>query len=406
MNDFIDKLLQKEVQQFIHKHRNDDEMVLVLKNKTIAGVPAAWLADQIVGRRKAEQKLPSWARASGIIYPGRLALEQCSSEATAVFKSSILRKLCKGNGPFNGLDLSSGFGVDDHYISQWAWLTRVEPDTRLLLINSHNQRQVGGIPSVYKNTDAESFLQESEDHFDFAFIDPSRRKTGEKVYRLDDCEPDVVRLLPLILEKSSFLLLKASPMLDIERACQQLQKVLQVWIVSVGNECKELLFHVHPKAGGETLRTAVELSQDGNPVWEFSFFPSEERSTRVLWAEPQEYIYDPPVALLKAGAFNWIASHWGLSKLAPDSHLYTSDRLLETFPGRIFRVVNHHKLDKKLSSLFEGGFVNVISRNYPLSVEQILRHTGLKEGGKDYLICTRAIKRKFVMRAARIFPDN
>ncbi len=402
MNDFIPKLLQQEVQRFIFDHKNDDERELVLRNKTIAGVPAPWLADQIVGRRKAEQKLPSWAHATDIIYPGRLALEQCSSEATAVFKSSILRKLCNGNGPFNGVDLSSGFGVDAHFISQWALLTRVEPDADLLLINNHNQTQLGGIPSHYLNLDAKTFLHQSKDFFDFAFIDPSRRKTGQKVHRLEDCLPDVLHLLPLILEKSSFLLLKASPMLDIERACQQLQKVVQVWIVGVGNECKELLFHVHPNAGGEALRTAVELSQDGNPVWEVSFFPSEEQSTKVLWAEPQGYIYDPPAALLKAGAFKWIASHWGLSKLAPDSHLYTSDSLLQTFPGRIFRILNHHKLDKKLSSLFEAGFANVISRNYPLNVDQILNQTGLKEGGKDYLICTRGIKKKFVMKAARI----
>lgn len=402
MSEILESLLKDEVQQFIYEHENDDVHALVLRHKHIAGVPSALVAEQILSRKKARTKLPKWYQARKIIYPPAIALEQCSSESTARYKSSILRNLINKKGTIKGLDLTAGFGVDSHFFAEWADMTCVEPNSELIEIDLNNLNGLGGRKQSFISGEAETYLTHHNSTYDFIYIDPSRRSDGRKVFMLNDCLPDILQFLDKILQHTPLLLIKTSPLLDIQLACQQLQTVTHVWVVSVDNECKELLFLVERKAEGEPQRIAVGLLASGIPRTELSFRRSEEKAASVVFSDPLEFLYEPGAAVLKAGAFRLVAAKFGLFKLAPDSHLYTSSKKLEDFPGRIFRTKGHYKLDKKLKNIFDSGYANILLRNYPMTVKGVMAKTGLREGGQEYLICTRGVAANFVMKAEKI----
>ena len=221
------------------------------------------------------------------------------------------------------------------------------------------------------------------------------------MYRLADSEPDVVALQSEFFNRATPVLIKTSPLLDLQQGRRELQRVAEIIIVAVENECKELLFLLCETSSGEPSIRAVDLKRSGEVKSSVSFTLDEEKKSVVAFSPPLTYLYEPNAAILKAGAFKWIAQKYQLKKLAPSTHLYTSDQLLN-FPGRSFKIVRFVKADKKLKGLFPNGYVNIISRNYPLSVEEIKKKTGLKEGGEQFLICTQDEKEKLVMVAERV----
>lgn len=386
MEDFLTRITRPEAQQFIISHENSDVQALLLAHREILGMPSAWIATQIQGRRKAREKLPLWYKTPGIVYPPSLALEQCSSELTARYKQQLV------NG-HQAADLTAGFGVDAYFMSQsFTRLAYVEPDLGLLELARHNHPLLGANNLNYHGQSADDFLKRSTESFDVLFLDPSRRQGSQKVYRLQHCAPDVAALKNTLLKKSLQVWIKASPLLDLKQAQKELGPVDQLIVLAVENECKEILIHLRrdPEKRLPTIH-AVQLDKSGVPT-PFAFTWELEKAATSTYSAPLAYLYEPNAAILKSGAFKLIGEQYELSKLAPDTHLYTSEEQKPEFPGRLFRVIEHVTLHSGLHAQFENGCANILTRNYPLSVDEILRKTGLREGGHFYLICARGEK--------------
>jgi hypothetical protein len=397
--DILNLLTAIEVQQFICLHENEDAKALVLKRKTILGIPTAVLADQINGRKKAKTKLPCLYETKNIIYPRSLSLEQSSSEITAKFKARLL------NEGQRFLDLTGGFGVDTFFFAEvYKEAHYVETNSELLAIARHNHRQLGNLSNIqYHNTSAEDFLHTSDLRFDVIYVDPSRRSKGnQKVFKLSDCTPDVPMMLNRLFGKADILLLKTSPLLDIQQALKELSFVEKVIVVSVQNDCKELLFFCRKNFSGEPVIEAVNIIP-GKSVDTFQFVFSSERREKVTYAEPLTYIFEPNTSVLKAGAFKSIASRFDLYKIQTNTHLYTAEKISENFPGRIFRIISRIKPEStSVKAYLPEGKANIITRNYPLTPDQLKKKIGLNDGGDKYVIGFSGTRCKHLVVAERI----
>ncbi len=414
--------INKDLQAFLLANENADERNLVLRHNLIHGVPSSIVADQISGRRKAKTKLPKFYQAVDIFYPPSIHVEQCSSELTAQFKAKIIAAALD-NARTNassvlktGIDLTGGFGVDAFFISQACeQLHYVEPNTALLEIARLNHEVLGATGIRHHAMTAEAFMKSSDQRFDFAFIDPSRRNNTKKVFRLAECQPDIVRLLPIILEKADRVLLKASPLLDLHQGLIELKTVDKIFVVAVDHECKEVLLLCSRAGVVEPALMGVNLSSrfPGNKkgIEEFSFTFAEETNSKSVFSDPLTYLYEPHSWILKAGAFKTVGRRFSLFKLQVNTHLYTSDQLVESFPGRIFRIENRSKGLRTLSEKpgttrlkedFPEGKANVFVRNYPLSPDQLKKKLKLRDGGEKYLIGFSGAKEKFLVAAARV----
>lgn len=391
----IKKIAEVALQEFIFEHEKDDEDKLVLKHKEILGVPTAWVASQIKARKRSAYKIPSYYKTKGIVYPPSINLEQSSSEATARFKASIVSKWITSNKKF--CDLTGGFGVDSFFLSSlFPYCDFSEPQKDLLDIAHQNHRLLGAINIHYHNNDAVEFLAVSGKHYDLIYIDPSRRTEAQKkVVRFTNCVPDVTDLKEELYRHTDRMMTKASPLLDIQQGIKDLLHVSRVLVVSVDNECKELLFLCDHGFDGEPVIECYNIDNNFDqrriPAgFEFKF--AEERTTSIHFSDPKKFIYEPNASILKGGAFKSIAAAYNIHKIAASTHLYTSDELINDFPGRIFRVTDKARPDK----------ANIITRNYPMSVEEIKKKTGVKDGGDLYLLYFSGVKRKFSIVADRL----
>ncbi len=400
----LSQLLSAEVQSFIHQHENDDVKQLVLKYKFIHGIPTNIIANQLSGRKKAKEKLPTYYHAQNIIYPPGINVEQSSSEQTAEYKANIFALYGDSLKDKSIVDLTGGLGIDSFYFSKiFNTVKYLDPNAKLLEITQHNHQQLGADNIEYSNTTAEEFLAKPEHKFDFAYIDPSRRASGnQKVHSLNDCEPNIVQLQDVIFKKADCLMIKASPLFDIQQGLKELKFVQKVFVVSVANECKELLFLARKNFVAEPEILAVNIFSN-NRIDTFSFQFSMERETEILFAEPLNYLYEPNASILKAGAFKTLSERFNLKKLHPSTHLYTSNNLVENFPGRIFKIEAIVKAHPKiLKEYFPEGKANIITRNYPLSVEELKKKSGLKNGGDKFLIAFSGMKAKYLVVASRL----
>lgn len=398
----ISRVASEVVQQYIFDHEHEDERKLALSKKEILGVPPAVLAEQIRGRKKAKEKLPSYYRTRGIVYPPGINLEQCSSEQAAAFKASVVQKHLGTNLTLCA-DLTSGFGIDSLFFSKICnTVHAVDPNESLLEIAKHNHTLLGATNIFCHSKTAEDFLLQSEDRFDFIYIDPSRRgSTNQRVFKFADCEPNVVELFSQLLKKSDVVLVKASPLIDISQGLQELQHAQHVYIVSVNNECKEVLFLCTSNPEHEPVIHAVNLVDEA--VHEFSFSQTEEKKSTPTFSEPLTYLYEPNASILKAGAFKLVATRLNLHKVHVNTHLYTSDKLVHDFPGRVFKVEAIVKPDtKSIKSYLPEERANVITRNYPLMPDALRKKTGLKDGGEKYVIGFTTADKPLVIVAERL----
>lgn len=398
-------LLLPEVQKYIHDHEHDDERNLVLRHKEILGVPSAVIAEQIAGRRKAKEKLPLYYQTPGIIYPPAINLEQTSSEQTARFKSLLITEALAAHGDKSitqAVDLTSGLGIDTYFLSRiFTHFDAVDPNPSLLEVAQHNHQQLGAANIRHHNTTAEAFLAQLNEKVNLIFIDPSRRTSNKKVFSLTDSEPDIVSLQRVIFEKTDNLLVKASPLLDITLALKSLDFVKSVYVVAVDNEVKELLFLAEKDFISEPVIHSVNLLKQRKDS--FSFSLTDEATAITKFSDPRTYLYEPNAAILKAGAFKTIARRFNLAKIQSSTHLYTADHLTEDFPGRVFFIEARVKPDaKSLKPFFPEGKANITTRNYPLTVEELKKKTGLKDGGEKFLIGFSGVKEKFLVAARRV----
>ena len=375
------------------------------KYKHLSDAEWHWFLQQIEGRERTADKLPTFASIPDWWYPVRLSCEQCSSELTARYKASLLSPLALGEGKEERfLDLTGGYGVDTYFLSeQFTHTDYVEQNEELCRIAAHNfalsqkskvERQKLSI--AIHNTTAEDFLLSSpcgEAGWGLIFLDPARRDShGSKVFRIEDCTPNVVELLPTLLAHSKRLLIKLSPMLDLTQAVTSLSQVnWDIHIVAIKNEVKEVLL----LSGGTGQITTINLAQKDQA---FVFTREEEQhcGLDIRDGKLANYLYEPNAAILKAGAYKLVAQRFGLHKLDVNTHLYTSRQFIENFPGRVWRITEKQNLKQ----------ANVLTRNYPLTPEQLKKKLHLRDGGTAFVIGCRVAGKPTLLYAERVYSTS
>ena len=383
-----------DTKQFITDHLNDDVSELALKYSN-AKVDMTLALRQIEARQLLRKKVPSWSDNDALLFPARLSIEQCSSEATAQYKASLLHGTTFA-------DLTGGLGVDCHFISQnFQHSDYVEANPELcelarhnFALNEVNKRHIG----IY-NESAEDYLSHCAP-LDCLFIDPARRDThGRKVVSIADCTPNVVELQDLLLKKAKKVMVKLSPMLDISLALKELRHVKEIHVVAVENECKELLFIMAPDFNGKPVFTCVNL-QSGQPAVIFSQ-DDEKAASLMLAVALQHYLYEPNAAIMKGGGYRLLCQRYNVQKLHRNSHLYTSENLINDFPGRIFEVDDWAVFGKKASGLLDGiDKASVAVRNFPMTVAELRKKFKIADGDQVYLFATTlSDERRVVIRA-------
>ena len=363
-----------------------------------------WMLQQVEGRQRTHDKLPTFAQIEDWWYPVRLSCEQCSSEATARYKAAIIRQL--GEKQDILIDLTGGYGVDTYFLSeQTAQAHYVERNEELCRIAQHNF-QIANKPIHVHNTSAEDFLAQysmagsvSSDVKKevVVYLDPARRDAhGGKVFRIEDCEPNIIKILPSLCAISSTILIKFSPMLDITSALQSLGNEWDVHVVALHNEVKEIIF-----VTGNNRIHAVNILHEGND--QFSFTRSEEKSALCAMADCIcEYIYEPNAAIIKAGAFRLVSERYQLHKLDHNTHLYTADQLTENFPGRVWKVIAQPIKNQRDIAALGIQRAAILTRNYPLTPEELRKKFKLQESDSHFLIGARIATKPTLILAERI----
>lgn len=364
--------------QFIEEHLNDDVRELALKYSN-AKVDMALALRQIEARQLLRKKVPSWSDNPDLLFPPHLSVEQCSSEATAQYKASLL----KGD---SFVDLTGGLGVDCYYISQgFKKSDYVEMNPELCRIADHNYKVLGSEICVH-NTTTDAYLSQ-EKSIDFIYLDPARRdQHGRKTVSIADCTPNVIEFQDLMLQQAKKVMVKLSPMLDISKALKELRHVSEVHVVAVANECKELLFILEQGFEDEPEITCVNL-QTSQPVVKYR---QSELHFVPLALSVLSYLYEPNAALMKAGCFSLLSQRYDIQQLHPNSHLYTSQQLVQNFPGRIFTVESWAPYNKKVKQtlLADVEKASIATRNFPLSVAELRKSLKIADGDETYLFAT------------------
>ena len=365
--------------EFICQHRHDDIRQLALQGRKYPEVDMTYALEQIAGRQKAQTKLPTWAALDGILYPAHISMEQCSSETTAIYKAKIA-----GSGTLF-VDLTAGFGVDAAFISRnFNHAITVEQQSHLCEISSANYKLLGYDNIQVVCGDGVEYLH-SVKSADLIFIDPARRdEHGSRTYGIADCTPNILPLLDELLEKSERVMVKLSPMLDWRKAVEDIRKVSEVHIVSVDNECKELLLIISKNVSPLKLFCA-----NNDSVFECIVDGSTFVSP-VCQCESLVFLYEPNASIMKGGCFGAVSARFNIPQIDKNSHLFISDNEVPDFPGRHFtidRITSMNKRDLKLA-LYDIEKANITVRNFPMSVSELRKRLKLGDGGDTYIFAT------------------
>ena len=422
--------MNQATQDFIRQHQDDDVRQLAFLGSKYPEVDMPFALDQIRGRKMARVKLPRWASLEGIIYPPHISMEQCSSESTALYKAELAGRLLglpasssgtemKAENEIEFVDLTGGFGVDFSYIAARLGVKSmyVERQVHLCEAAKDNFGRLGLKNAIVKNGDGievlHSFHPKKKDAasaddslgitydqprsllktnlgLKIIFIDPARRDdAGNKVVSLKDCTPDVTVLQEEMLSKADYVIIKLSPMLDWHRAISELSHVREVHIISVNNECKELLLVLSARNMGENLRIYCI-----NDAQSFVCDELDMESFQVKIApstlEEMQYLYEPNASLMKAGCFGVLSGRYDARMLSKNSHLFVSREPIAAFPGRSFRIIAVSSFNKKELKRHLAGITkaNIATRNFPLSVAELRKRLKLKDGGETYIFAT------------------
>ena len=422
--------MNQATQDFIRQHQDDDVRQLAFLGSKYPEVDMPFALDQIRGRKMARVKLPRWASLEGIIYPPHISMEQCSSESTALYKAELAARLLglpasssgiemKAENEIEFVDLTGGFGVDFSYIAARLGVKSmyVERQAHLCEAAKENFERLGLKNAIVKNGDGievlHSFLPKKDDAasaddslgiiydqplsllktklgLKLIFIDPARRDdAGNKVVSLKDCTPDVTVLQEEMLSKADYVIIKLSPMLDWHRAISELSHVREVHIISVNNECKELLLVLSARNMGENLRIYC-INDAQSFVCEELDMEASQVKIAPSTLEGMLYLYEPNASLMKAGCFGVLSGRYDARMLSKNSHLFVSQAPIEAFPGRSFRIIavssfNKKELKRHLSGITKA---NIATRNFPLSVAELRKRLKLKDGGETYIFAT------------------
>ena len=370
---------------FIREHAEADVHQLALQGTKKPEVNLTFALEQIAGRQKAKTKLPTWAATDGIIYPPHLSMEQCSSEQTARYKANIA-----GKGALM-VDLTAGYGVDMAFVSpNYRRAIHVEQQASLCAISSENFKLLGLNHIEVVCADGVDYLHQL-DHADLIFLDPARRDDhGARTYGIADCTPNVLELRDELLQKADRVMLKLSPMLDWRKAVEDLGNVNEVHIVSVDNECKELLLILSKEEKPLKLfcvnNDQVFEGDQGDWLNERSI---AEIRVPVLMSS-QAYLFEPNTSIMKAGCFALLEQRFKVAQVDKNSHLFVSDSDISDFPGRRFLIEKTTSMNKRELKAALAGIdrANIAVRNFPMSVAELRKRLKLKEGGDLYLFAT------------------
>lgn len=435
-------MFHQDTWDFIRKHAQDDVRKLALKRPDNTNVDLKEALVQIEGYQTARKKLPLWAENPQLVYPPRISMEQCSSETTALYKQQVVRRLLQSqNGPLSMADMTGGFGIDFSYLAPlFDHAYYIEQQELLCRIAEHNLKVLGLEQAEVLHGDGVKRMPEKAP-LTLVFIDPARRdQQGKKTVALSDCTPDLSAIQERIRSCSRFCMAKLSPMLDIHQALQELKGVIEVHVVSVDNECKELLLILASEKTENTAEIATaekkqetdcNLASETDKAEEvtanklegasttsksernavnkpeeiriccvnlqkgeqqtFEYTAQEEATAEAVYTDqPGAYLYEPNTSLLKAGAYKCLCARFGVRKLHPNSHLYTSDTLCADFPGRRFRVTGSRTFSKQDLKQIARDIpqANITIRNFPSTVQELRKKLKIKEGGDRYLFVT------------------
>lgn len=388
---------------FIREHSQADVPKLLLQHKyREEGLDLGKLAAQIAARQKARHKLPAWYANERLLFPPPLSVEQGSSEATARFKASLVsgKKL---------IDITGGMGVDCFYMSQhFEQTTYFDQQEIVAQTAAYNFGQLGVSGRIeVRAQEAIAALDQNPEMADWIYADPARRDDRQrKVAQLTDCTPDLPAALPTLFRSAPNILVKTAPLLDIDLAVRQLKSVREVHVIGLEGECKEVLYTLEKGySAGQPVPIRVRiLNPEGTPLVSFDFTREQEAETTVPLGEPQTYLYEPHAALLKAGAFKILAARYGLTKLAPNTHLYTGTRWIPEFPGRGFAVQALCKPNARDIAVFvPESKANLTVRNFPGKPDDLRKKWRLKDGGDVYLFAAElADARKVVIVTRKV----
>ena len=379
--------------RFVREHREDDVRALALHARRDGEVDLPWALDQIQGWQTARRKLPSWAATDGIIYPPHLSMEQCSSEQTAIYKCGIVKRLPEGCHE-TLIDLTGGFGVDFAFMAQgFEQAYYVERQSVLCQTASHNFELLGLQHATVINGEAEDVLELPCRYLRFIhpastllYLDPARRDSNSaRTYAIEDCTPNVLELKDRLMETAHRVLIKLSPMLDWHKAVSDLgDLVAEVHIVSVSNECKELLILLDINHQGEPV---IHCVNDGQSL---IFSPTEDTLPVIAEEADSGYLYEPNASVMKAGCFGILTQKYPVKALAADSHLFVSSDAVDGFPGRRFAIADVTTMNKKeLARALKGiTRANVATRNFPMTAQQLRQRLRLQDGGEWYIFGT------------------
>lgn len=435
-------MFHQDTWDFIRKHAQDDVRKLALKRPDNPNVDLKEALVQIEGYQTARKKLPLWAENPQLVYPPRISMEQCSSETTALYKQQVVRRLLQSqNGPLSMADMTGGFGIDFSYLAPlFDRAYYIEQQEVLCRIAEHNLKVLRLEQAEVLHGDGVKRMPEKAP-LTLVFIDPARRdQQGKKTVALSDCTPDLSAIQERIRSCSRFCMAKLSPMLDIHQALQELKGVIEVHVVSVDNECKELLLILTSgeaentteiATAGKRQETDCNLASVTDKTEEvtanklegasttsksernavnkpeeiriccinlqkgeqqtFEYTAQEEATAEAVYTDqPGAYLYEPNTSLLKAGAYKCLCARFGVRKLHPNSHLYTSDTLCTDFPGRRFRVTGSRTFSKQDLKQIARDIpqANITIRNFPSTVQELRKKLKIKEGGDRYLFVT------------------
>lgn len=388
-------LLSIAIQEFIIQNIDANISKLALQKNPFPEVPWVEILTQISAKNKAKEKLPTWYSHNNIIYPSKISVEQTSSEKTALYKSNLV------SGE-NLIDLTGGFGVDDYYFSKkMNQVFHCELNRELSEIVTHNFEILKQKNITCLQGDSFETLKKLNQHFDWIYIDPSRRSdTKGKVFMLKDCLPNVPELLEDYFQFSNKILIKTAPILDITSGLNELQNVKTIHIIAVNNEVKELLWEIEKDYEDTITIKTINFNKEKEEKFDFILNQEIENKSYTL---PRKYIYEPNSAILKSGAFELVANHFKIEKLHQHSHLYTSDEVID-FPGRLFKIENSFEYNKnEMKEFLQNTKANITTRNFPETVESIRKKWRISDGGNTYtFFTTDANNRKIVLICAKI----
>ena len=391
--------MKQSTRTFIIEHHNDDVRSLALQAQRFPDVEMPVAIEQIAGWQKARTKLPSWAGCDDIIYPGHLALEQCSSEQTARYKALATKRWMQQGRLDNGTfaDLTGGMGVDFSFIAPlFSRSIYIERQHDLCKCAQHNFEALHIDGAEVWEGDSIQLLNQLP-HLQLLFIDPARRnKDGGRTVAINDCTPNILPLLPLLLDKADTIMVKLSPMLDWHETRRALDassvnSVREIHIVATANECKELLVVLSAQPSSQPLTICCANDNDTfvtDEATEQSAPPTPLTTTDE--ARSASWLHEPHAAIMKGGCFATLAQRFHLKALAHNSHLFVADTPAEHFPGRRMHILGTTTMNKRQlrENLGHLTHANITVRNFPMTAAQLRQRLKLADGGNTYLFAT------------------